>query len=79
MINLNRKNIKVFCVGPTSILVESVCRNRGLTLSLLKEERFPDGELKVRPDEYVRNSAVFVFHSLGGGARRTIGLIPYLP
>ncbi|MGZ3790141.1 MAG: ribose-phosphate diphosphokinase [Bacteriovorax sp.] len=66
------KDIKVFGIGPTRTIAEGVCKELGVELSLLEEEKFPDGELKIRPRERVENADVFVFHSLGKDSLRTV-------
>lgn len=58
--------IKIFGIGPTCNIALGVCKELGIELSSLVEEKFPDGELKLSPEESVNKSDVFVFHSLGG-------------
>lgn len=66
------KGIKVFGIGPARSIAEDVCRQLGIELSLLTEEKFPDGELKIRPNESIENADVFVFHSLGCDNTRSV-------
>lgn len=72
MIYPTNKGVKIFGIGPAQVMAQSVCIKLGLPLYIVKEEEFPDGELKVRPHEEVRNADVFVFHSLGGDSSRTV-------
>ncbi|MDD4975015.1 MAG: ribose-phosphate diphosphokinase [Bacteriovorax sp.] len=65
-------SLKVFGIGPTQTLAKEVCQKLGIELSTIDEEKFPDGELKVRPCARVENANVFVFHSLGGDNIRTV-------
>jgi ribose-phosphate pyrophosphokinase len=66
------ESLKVFGIGPTQTLAKEVCQKLGIEISTIIEEKFPDGELKIRPCVQVENANVFVFHSLGGDNTRTI-------
>jgi ribose-phosphate pyrophosphokinase len=56
--------LKIFGLGESHSLAESVSRSLGLKSSLAHEEIFPDGEMKLRPSETVRGCQVCVVSSL---------------
>lgn len=64
--------IKVFGIGATQAIASGVCKELGIELALVKEEKFPDGELKICPSGPVENADAFVFHSLGGDSDRSV-------
>lgn len=64
--------IKVFGIGATRAIAGDVCKELGIELAGIKEEKFPDGELKIYPSAPVENADAFVFHSLGGDSDRSV-------
>ncbi len=66
------RGIKIFGIGSTKSIALAVCKEIGIELADLDEEKFPDGELKVSPKESVANADVFVFHSLGNDNVRSV-------
>ena len=69
---LPNKEYKIFGIGKTRSLAECVCKKLGIGISSIREEKFPDGELKVHTMEDVNRAKVFVFHSLIDSTLRTV-------
>ncbi len=64
--------MKVFGLGPSHEIAETVCRELGLNLSIHTEEKFPDSELKTVTKESVQNSTVVVFASIAADKEKTL-------
>jgi len=58
------RQIKLFGLGASRPLAEAIAAGLGLPLAALEEREFEDGEHKARPLESVRDTDVYVVHSL---------------
>lgn len=55
---------KIFGIGCGLRLAQELCEHLGLEIQQVREENFPDGEIKVKPIIEVANQDIVVIHSL---------------
>ncbi|KHD88433.1 MAG: hypothetical protein OM95_08910 [Bdellovibrio sp. ArHS] len=55
---------RIYSFGSGQILALELCKYLGLELEKIKEERFPDGEIKIKPMEAVSSQDVVILHSM---------------
>lgn len=63
---------KIFSIGKTRSVSDKVCEELGTRASEMGLEKFPDGEMKIRPLENVIDKDVFVFQTLGGDGEASV-------
>lgn len=71
--NLHRSLPKVFGLGSSSILAQELCELWGTESQQVQEEKFPDGEIKLRPRATVPQGNVWVLHSMAFEATKSPG------
>ena len=59
----DKKKIKIFAGPSSEDLAKKVSENLGMSLNLVKMNRFADGEVFIKPEESVRGCKVFVIQS----------------
>ena len=59
----DKKKIKIFAGPSSEDLAKKVSENLGISLNLVKMNRFADGEVFIKPEESVRGCKVFVIQS----------------
>ena len=59
----DKKKIKIFAGSSSEDLAKKVSENLGISLNLVKMNRFADGEVFIKPEESVRGCKVFVIQS----------------
>lgn len=59
----DKKKIKIFAGPSSEDLAKKVSEDLGMSLNLVKMNRFADGEVFIKPEESVRGCKVFVIQS----------------
>ena len=69
---MSEDKLKLFALNRSHDFGQQVAASMGISLSKHEERDFEDGEHKARPLESVRNSDVFVIHSLHGDEEQSV-------
>ncbi|MGZ3771050.1 MAG: ribose-phosphate diphosphokinase [Bdellovibrio sp.] len=63
--------LKIFGIGAGLRLAREFCEYSGASLQPLREEKFPDGEIKIKPLENVAHQDIVIFQSLAFDSQKS--------